>query len=83
MKTIDIGQFSANPQQYVNDSQQEAIVVTRHGKPCAVLHGVEDDDLESSELAHSREFWSMIEQRRREPTIPWEDAERELDSLDQ
>jgi prevent-host-death family protein len=82
MKSIDIAQFSANPQQYVDDSQQETIVVTRQGRPCAVLHGVEDD-LETSELAHSREFWSMIEQRRREPTIPWENAEQQLDSLDQ
>lgn len=82
MKTIDIVQFSANPLQYVDDSQQETIVVTRQGKPCAVLHGVEED-LELSELAHSREFWSMIEQRRQEPTIPWEEAERELDALDQ
>jgi prevent-host-death family protein len=82
LRTIDIAQFSADPQQYVNDSQQETIVVTRQGKPCAVLHGVEDD-LEISELAHSREFWSMIEQRRREPTIPWDVAEQQLDALDQ
>ncbi len=82
MKTIDIAQFSANPQQYVNDSQQEAIVVTREGRPCAVLHGV-DDDLETAELAHSAEFWAMIEQRRRETTIPWEEAKRRLEALDQ
>ena len=82
MKTIDIDQFSANPQQYVDDSQEEAIVVTRAGKPCAVLHGV-TGDLESSELAHSREFWTMIEQRRREPTIPWEVAKKQLESLDE
>jgi prevent-host-death family protein len=81
MKSIDIAQFSANPQQFVDDSQQEAIVVTRHGKPCAVLHGVADD-LDSSELAHSREFWTMIEQRRREPTVPWEVAKQQLKSLD-
>jgi len=81
MKTIDISQFSANPQQYVDDSQEEPIVVTRGGKPCAVMHGVADD-LESSELAHSREFWTMIEQRRREPTIPWDIAKKELEALD-
>jgi hypothetical protein len=81
MRTIDIAQFSANPLQYVDDSQQETIVVTRLGKPCAVLHGVEDD-LETSELAHSSEFWTMIQQRRSEPTIPWEVAEKELDVLD-
>lgn len=82
MKTIDIVQFSQNPQQYVDDSQQEAIVVTRHGKPCAVLHGI-GDDLESSELSHSHEFWTMIEQRRREPTIPWDIAKQQLESLDE
>jgi len=82
MKSIDIAQFSANAQQYVNDSQQEAIVVTRQGKPYAVLHGVEED-LEMSELAHSREFWAMIEQRRREPAIPWDIAEQQLDEIGQ
>jgi hypothetical protein len=77
MKTVDISQFAANPQQYVNDSQQEAIVVTRSGKPCAVLHGV-SQDLETLELAHSSEFWTMIEARRREPTIPWRDAKDQV-----
>lgn len=81
MRTIDIAQFSANPLQYVDDSQQEAIVVTRQGRPCAVVHGV-PDDLESSELAHSREFWTVIEQRRREPTIRWDIAKQRLESLE-
>lgn len=82
MRTIDIAQFNKDPQQYLDASLQEAIVVTRQGKPCAVVHGV-DDDLENAELAHSREFWSMIEERRREPTIPWEIAQQQLDALDQ
>jgi prevent-host-death family protein len=82
VRIIDIAQFSANAKQYVDDSQQEAIVVTRHGKPCAVLYGVVDD-IESSELAHSEEFWTMIEQRRRGRTIPWELAKQRLISLDE
>ena len=35
-------------------------------------------DSESEELARSPEFWRMIEERRREPTISWEDVKRKL-----
>jgi hypothetical protein len=77
MKTIDIAQFAADPQRYIDDSQLEVIVVTRSGKPCAVLHGV-SQDLEMAELAHSAEFWTMIERRRVEGVIPWKDAQEQL-----
>ncbi|MCH8043198.1 MAG: type II toxin-antitoxin system Phd/YefM family antitoxin [Planctomycetes bacterium] len=77
MKTVTVEDFQANPGQYLDFAEQETVVITRGGKPCAVLHGV-PDDLESAELAHSAEFWSMIEQRRGEPTIPWEDAKQKL-----
>lgn len=77
MKTIDISQLVTNLRQYLDDSQQEAIVVTCDGKPRAVLHGV-DDDLETAELVRSPEFWAMIEERRGGPTIPWDEAKRLL-----
>ena len=78
MKTVTVEDFQANPGQYLDFAEQVTIVVTRGGKPCAVIHSV-PDDLESAELAHSPEFWSMIQQRRDEPTIPWEDAKQELE----
>ena len=82
MKTVDAGQFAANVNQYLHDSLSETIVVTQAGKPCAVLHGLDYDD-EQIQLVNSQEFWSMIQQRRDLPTIPWEVAKQRLKSLDQ
>ena len=77
MKTVDAALFQANLPQYLDEVQTETIVVTQNGKPFAVVHGI-TDDVESAELAHSPEFWNMIQARRKEPGIPWEEAKRQL-----
>jgi hypothetical protein len=38
-----------------------------------------DMDRESTEVSHSAEFWSMIEQRRKEPTVSWSQARAQLE----
>jgi hypothetical protein len=38
----------------------------------------EEDEEWAAEMHRSPEFWEMIRQRRREPTIPWDEAMREL-----
>jgi len=48
----------------VDASQSERVVVTRHGRPAAVLVGVEGRDLEDLALQMSPGFWRMIERRR-------------------
>jgi prevent-host-death family protein len=45
-------------------AQRERIVISRRGKPCAVLVGIENYDAEDLELARSEDFWRMIDQRR-------------------
>jgi prevent-host-death family protein len=77
MKTIDINQLTANPQRYLDEAQEEEIIVTSNGMPRAVLHGV-DDDVETAELVRSPEFWKMIQERREQPTIPLEELKRRL-----
>jgi antitoxin (DNA-binding transcriptional repressor) of toxin-antitoxin stability system len=79
MKTVEAGQFAANASQYLEESLSETIVVTKAGKPCAVVHGL-DYDAEQSELANSAEFWEMIRQRRARPTIKWDAAKQQLDA---
>ena len=81
MKTVDAGQFAANVNQYLLDSLSETIVVTQAGKPCAVVNGLDYDD-EQMQLVGSREFWSMIQQRRERPTISWDLAKERLKSDD-
>jgi len=82
MKSVDAGQFAANVNQYLQDSLGELIVVTKAGKPWAVIQGLNYDD-EQLELVNSAEFWSMIRQRRNEKTIPWDVAKAKLDSVDE
>ena len=82
MKMVEAGQFAANVDQYLRDSLSETIVVTQAGRPCAVVHGLNYDE-EQLELVNSPEFWSMIRERRQEPTIPWGVAKKQLDSLDE
>jgi hypothetical protein len=82
MKTVESSQFAANVDRYRHDSLSEAIVVTKGGRPCAVVHGLDYDE-EQLQLMNSDEFWSMIAERRKGPTILWEEAVRRLESLDQ
>jgi hypothetical protein len=81
MKSVDAGQFAANVHQYLKDSLSEAIVVTEAGKPCAVVHGLDYDE-EQLQLVNSPEFWEMIKERRKSPTIPWDVAKNRLKSVD-
>ena len=82
MKTVSADQFAANVIQYLQDSLTETIIVTKAGKPYAVIHGLYYDD-EQMQLVNSPEFWSMIKQRREGPTIPWGVAKQRLELLDQ
>lgn len=82
MKSIDSNRFAANIDQYLQDLLSETIVLTKAGRPCAIVRGLDYDD-EQLELANSREFWTMIQERRREPAIPWEVAKQQLEALEQ
>jgi len=45
------------------------LVVTRNGRPFALVVGIENKDQEDLQLEASSEFWQMIGQRRLEPTV--------------
>lgn len=81
MKTVDAGQFAANVNQYLQDSQSEPFILTLAGKPCAVVQGVNYDQ-EQLGVVNSAEFWSMIRERRQRETVPWEEAKKRLLSQD-
>ena len=80
MKSVDAAQLAANVNQYLRDSLSEAIIVTQAGRPCAVLQGLSYDD-EQLKLVNSPEFWALINERRGQRTIPWEEAKRLLKGL--
>ena len=53
-------------------------MITRRGRPAAVLVGVEGRDWETVVLETSSELWRLIEARRTEPTFSREELERKL-----
>lgn len=78
MKTISVRDLQKNIKEAVDSAQRDRVVVTRRGRPAAVLVGVEGRDWESVVLETSSELWKLIEERRAERTLSAEEFEREL-----
>lgn len=88
MKIASVAEMKAHLSAYVKASEDSPVIVTRNGKPVAVLVGVEDEDeLERLVLAYSKRFQSILEladrQIREGRGIPhetfWDEVEAEAD----
>ena len=75
-KTVE--QFEKDPSGVLAAAKNEGVLVTQDGKPMAVVVGLNELDEEDMEYVNSPEFWKMIEESRRSPAIPWEEAKKEL-----
>lgn len=64
MKVINVREAREQLAELIDAAQSEPVCLTRHGKPVAVLSGVEGVDMETVVLQNSKEFWTMIEGRR-------------------
>jgi len=62
----------------VDAAQRERVVITRQGKPVALIIGVEGMDQEQLELGSSARFWEMITERRSQRVISRPELEREI-----
>ena len=78
MKTISVRDLQKSIKEAVDSAQDDRVVVTRRGKPAAVLLGVEGKDWETVVFETSSRFWELIEERRGEPTLSAEELERNL-----
>ncbi len=67
MKVKALGEAKQTLSATVEHSQRERILITRHGKPAALLIGVEHMDMEELVLTSNQRFWEMIEASRRDP----------------
>ena len=67
MKTI--GLEHATLEVCIKDARRERVVVTRKGKPVALVVGVEGMDEEQLQLGSSEKFWTLMEKRRGQKTI--------------
>jgi prevent-host-death family protein len=64
MSNVPEKELQQNLDSILTRAQTERIVISRRGKPCAVLVGIEDYDAEDIELASSEAFWEMVRLRR-------------------
>ena len=70
----------ANLDTCITDAQRERIVLTRDGKPVALIIGVEGMDEEQFQLGSSDKFWRLIAERRTQKTITRAELEQSIKS---
>jgi prevent-host-death family protein len=67
MKIINVREAKNRLSEAIEASQGEHVVITRHGRPVALLRGVEGHDLEDVFYMTDPKFWKMIERAREVP----------------
>jgi prevent-host-death family protein len=80
VKTVSIRDLQRTIGRCVRIAQKENVVVTRHGRPAAIVIGVEGQDWEDLLYRSSPSFWRMIEARRKERTSPWAEARKRIEA---
>ena len=80
MKTVSVRDLQKNVKECVDESQEGRVVVTRHGRPAAVLVSVEGHDWEDVVLQTDPSFWKLIRKRRKEKTISLDELKAELEN---
>ena len=73
-----IGLKKATLEACVSEAQRERIVITRRGKPIALIVGVEGLDKAQLQLGSSDRFWELISKRRTQKTLTRARLEQEL-----
>ena len=61
MKTATLSQVETRLSAYIRAAQKSPVVITKRGKPVALLTGLnEDDDLDTLVLAHNPRFRQIL-----------------------
>jgi antitoxin (DNA-binding transcriptional repressor) of toxin-antitoxin stability system len=76
MKVVGLEQTTLDS--CVNEAQRERVVITRRGKPVALIVGVEGMDEEQLQLGSSDKFWTLIEERRKQRTVSRAELEQKI-----
>lgn len=80
MKTINVRNLQKKIRESVDQAQKDRVVVTRNGRPAAIIIGVEGQDWESVVRQSSAPFWKMIQKRRKQKTISMREVRKRVGS---
>jgi len=78
MKTVDLEHTSLG--MCVEDAQGERVLVTRGGKPVALVVGIGELDEDQLALANSTKFWSLIDERRKQKALNRAELQERMES---
>jgi prevent-host-death family protein len=78
MTTVSVRDLQKRVKECIDDAQKDRVVITRRGKPAAVLVGVEGQDWDAVILKTDPTFWRLIRSRRKQPTISLGQLKRRL-----
>lgn len=78
MKTVTVRDLQKRVKECVDQAQEDRLVITRHGRPAAVLVGVQGEDWEDVVLQTDPTFWKLIRARRKQPTISLDELKKRL-----
>ncbi len=81
MKTLELA--GTDLERCVKEARSESVLVIKNGKPLALIANVEGLDAEQIQLGTSPDFWKLIEVRRRQKTVPWNELKARLAKLDE
>ena len=65
MKILGLREAKQTLSECIDKAQTDRVLITRHGKPAAVVIGVAGQEMEDVLLQMDPKFWEMIEKRRR------------------
>ena len=77
MKTIGLEHTTLDA--CIKNARHERVVLTRMGKPVALVVGVEGVDEEQVQRGSSEKFWTLLEARRKQKTISRTELERRIE----
>ncbi len=69
MKCIGVRDLQKKVKECIDEAQVDRIVITRRGKPAALLIGVEDKSWDAVISQSDPAFWKLVRARRAQPTV--------------
>ena len=78
MKSIGVRDLQKRVKECIDEAQVDRLVITRRGKPAALLIGVEDKSWDAVISQSDPAFWKFVRARRAQPTLSISEMRKRL-----